>query len=152
MVGSRQQKVKRHVLRVLEFNVLAVRKIDAPLHAGANDRFAQFLVIFVMKLVLRELSLHFVSGCHKESRDIVPEKIDELIVGHDDQNIGLRLLEIATQRSERGLSVLAQFLLLIEGRPARRAGGRHAVVQIHEIFPLTSGFEQNIGRVTGAKR
>src|SRR3990170_5286648 len=106
----------------------------------------------MVKFVARKLSLHLVGGGNEESRDIVPKKIDELIVGDDDQYIRLRSLQVGAQHAERSLGIRSKFLLLREGRPVPRALRRHAVMQVHEIFPLGAGFEENVGRVARRQR
>ena len=100
--------------------MLAVRKVDALVHAGADDRLAQLLMIPVVKLVPRELAFDFVGDRDEKSRNIVPEKIHELIVGDDDQNVRLGILEIRAQRRESRFGVLAELL------PAARSVGRRA--------------------------
>ena len=72
--GFGQQEIERHVLRMLQLDVLAVRKIDAPLHARADDRFPQLFVIPVMKAVTRKLPFDVVADGNEEGRNIVPEK------------------------------------------------------------------------------
>jgi hypothetical protein len=105
-------------------------------------------VIAIVKLVPGELSLDLLGGSDEKSRNVVPKKINELVVGDNDQHIGPRLLHIATQRRKSSFSIFAQLLLLIERRPRGGTLGRHAVMKIHKIFPLGSGFEENIGSMT----
>src|SRR6187551_745121 len=100
--------------------MLAVGKIDSISHAGPNDRFAELFVILVMKFVLRELALYFVTDSDKKCWDVVPEKIDKLIVRHNDQNIRFGLLQVRAQNRKRFFSLLTQLLLLLKGRPGRR--------------------------------
>ncbi len=127
--------------------MLTVREVDAVLHSGANDRFAEFFIIAVMKLVARKLTFDLVGDRYKKRWNVAPKKIDELIVGDNDQNIRLGCFEIHAQRRERRFCVLAQFLLLLERRTARRALRRHAVVEIHKIFPLAARFEKDVRSV-----
>ena len=123
---------------MLQLDVLAVRKIDASIHARTNDRFTQLFVISIVKTVTRKLPFDFVADGDKEGRNIVPKKVDELIVGNDDQNVGFGLFQIFAQNGKCSLSILPKFFLLLECRPVRRSLRRHAVVKIHEIFPLAS--------------
>ena len=115
------------------------------IHARANDRFAEFFVISVVKAVTRKLPFDFVADGDKESRNIVPKKIDELIVGNDDQNVGFGLFQILAQNGEMPPQHLAEVF-----SAARMSAGsqkplrRHAVVKIHEIFPLASRLKQDI--------
>ena len=81
--------MQRHVLRVLQLDVFAIGKIDSLLHTRANNVFAELFVISIVKTVPGKLPLHLICDGDKEGRNIVPEKIDELIIGDDDQNIRL---------------------------------------------------------------
>jgi len=69
---------------MLQLNILAVGKIDALFHASADNRVAEFFMVAVLKAVARELAFDFLGDSHEESRNIVPKKIDELIVGNND--------------------------------------------------------------------
>jgi hypothetical protein len=132
---------------MLQFDMFAVGKVDALFHAGANDDFAELFVIAVMKMVPGKLPFDFVADGHEKSRDVVPKKVYELVVGDDDQYIGPSGFEVFAQRRKGMLGVLPEFFLLFEGGPARRTLRRHAVVKIHEIFPFPAGFKKNIGGV-----
>src|SRR5438874_10614073 len=132
--------------------MLAVREIDSSVHARANDTFAELFVIAVVKAVAGKLSFDFVADRDEESRNIVPKEVDELIVGNNDQHIGFRLLEIRAQHCKSSLGVLAKLFLLFESRATRGALRRHAVMKIHEIFPLASGLEKNIRCVARRQR
>ncbi len=107
----------------------------------------ELLVILVVKLVARELAFDFVGDRDEKRRNIVPEEIHELIVGDDDQNVRLGGLEIRAQRRESRFGILAELCLLLEARPARRPLRRHAVVEIHEVFPLGARLEKDVGSV-----
>ena len=79
---------------MLQLDVLAVREIDAPIHARADDRFTQLFVISIVKAVTGKLPFDFVPNADEEGRNIVPKKVDELIVGNDDQNVGFGSFQI----------------------------------------------------------
>jgi hypothetical protein len=66
-----------------------------------------------MKLVPRELPFDFIRNGDEESRDIVPEEIDELIVGDNDQNVGLGCVKIRAQRRKRRFGIVPEFFLLL---------------------------------------
>ena len=116
-MGSRSKKIERHVLRVLQLDMLAEGKVDALVHAGAHDRLAQFFMISIVKMVPRELSLDFIGRGHEKRRNIVPKKIDELIVGDNDQHVRLGLLQIGAQDSESLFRVVTELFLLLQCRP-----------------------------------
>ena len=127
--------------------MFAVREIDALVHARANDRFAQLLVISIAKRMTSKLTFDFVTDGDEKRRNIIPKEVDELIIGNNDQDVGLGLLQILAQHPESSLGIPPQFFLLLESRPARGALGRHTVVQIHEIFPFTARLEKYVRRV-----
>src|SRR5262249_44539254 len=97
-----------------------------------------------MKLVPGELSPDLISDRHEKSRNIIPEKIHKLIVGHDDQHVGSCLLHIGSQYGKSIFSILAQPFLLFQRWPGGGTLRRHAVMEIHKVFPLGSRFEENV--------
>src|SRR6516165_12478527 len=104
---------------MLQLDTLAVRKIDPLLHASADNRLAEFLMVSILKAVARKLACHLIADSHEKSRNVVPKKIDELIVGDNDQNVGLASLQVLTQDGESSLGITPKFFLLFECGPVR---------------------------------
>src|SRR6266481_9840381 len=92
-----QKKIERNNLRMLQLDMFAEGKVDSLLHPGAHDRSPQVLMISILKLVPGELPLDFIGGRHKKGWNVVPKEINKLIVGHDNQHLGFRLLQICTK-------------------------------------------------------
>jgi hypothetical protein len=97
---------------MLQFNMFAEREIDPFLHSGADDLPSKLFVIAIVKLMPGKLPLNLVSESDEKRRDVVPKKIDELIIGHDDEDVRLGLLEIGTQSGERGFGIPSELFLL----------------------------------------
>src|SRR6266436_436658 len=107
-----QEKIERNNLRMLQLDMFAEGKVDSVLHPGAHDRSAQVLMISILKLVPGELPLDFIGGRHKKGWNVVPKEINKLIVGHDDQYIRFRLLQIYTKYGKSLFGILSKLFLL----------------------------------------
>jgi hypothetical protein len=66
-----------------------------------------------MKLVPGELSLDFIGDRYKKGWDIIPEKIDKLVVGYNDQDIRPGLLHIGAEHGKSILGILSELFLLL---------------------------------------
>jgi hypothetical protein len=105
-----------------------------------------------MKLMPGELSFDFLGDGDQKRGDVIPKKIHELIVGDYNQDVRLRPLHVGAKHGEGRLGIFSQPDLLFEGGPGTRTLRRHAVVERHEIFPLGTGFQKNIRRMTRRQR
>src|SRR6266446_1110425 len=107
-----QKKIERNNLCMLQLDMFAEGKVDSLLHPGTYDRSAQILMISILKLVPGKLSFDLVRGCHEKSWNIIPKEINKLIVGHDDQYIRFRLLQICTKYGKSLFGILSKLFLL----------------------------------------
>src|SRR5205807_8986141 len=96
----RQEKIKRDVLRVLQFDILAKGKIDPFFESRAKNGAPQFLMILIVETVACELPSHLIRQGNEEGRDDIEKKVDELIVRNNDQHIRLGSFQIRTQNGE----------------------------------------------------
>ena len=109
-------------------------------------------MISIVKLVSGELSLDLIGDCDEKSRNVVPEKIDKLIVSHDDQYIRFCLFHIGAKYSKSIFGILSQLFLLFQRRPSGGTLRCHAVMEIHKVFPLGSRFEKNVRSMARRQR
>src|SRR5215472_4421459 len=105
-------------------------------------------MVFVVKTVPREPSSHFIGQRNKKSRNHIEKEIHELIIRHNDQNVGFRCLEIRAQNRKGFFRILPQFLLLLESWFRRPTTRRYVVMYFDKILPHRAGFEKNVWSVT----
>src|SRR5204863_5967622 len=129
-------------------DVLAECEINPLVQSRSQDRSPQVLMVFIMKTVAGELSLYFIGQGYKKSRDNVKEKIHELIVCNNDQNIRPGCLQIRAQNRKGSLRIVPECPLLFESRFRIDALRGHGVVEFHKIFPLITGLQKDIGGMT----